>query len=172
MEIERKWLFNMEKVPVELSETVTHYKQGYLSIYPEVRVRSKRVENLKTGETTDTTYMLCIKGEGTLTRHEIQKHLTKDEFEALLEVGDIEEKDLIDKHYYTIDIDGRELTVGTVDKGTPTEFSYGEIEFNSEEEALNFQAPDWFGEDVTDDKSYKMKNYWKRLRLGDNGVRG
>ena len=65
MEIERKWLFNINEVPIELSSTITYYTQGYLSRNPEVRVRSKVVENLITNITTDKTYRLCIKGEGT-----------------------------------------------------------------------------------------------------------
>ncbi|WP_315078608.1 hypothetical protein [uncultured Clostridium sp.] len=31
--------------------------------------------------------------------------------------------------------------------------------------AKKFTPPTWFGKDVTNDKSYKMKNYWKRTRL-------
>ncbi|EES50691.1 CYTH domain-containing protein [Clostridium botulinum] len=165
MEIERKWLFNINEVPINLSSTITYYTQGYISITPEVRLRSKVVENLITHTTTDETYRLCIKGEGTLTRHEVQKDLTKEEYNALLEVGNLKLENLIQKHYYIIPIEKYNLTVGIVDEGTINEFCYGEIEFNSEEEAKNFNPPTWFGKDVTNDKSYKMKNYWKRTRL-------
>ena len=167
MEIERKWLFDMEKVPVDQSETITHYKQLYLSIDPEVRVRSKVVENLITGEKSHETYMLCVKGEGDLTRTEIQTRLNKNEFNRLLEENEVYITMAINKNYYTIPIGEYELTVGTVDKGTKSEFSYGEIEFDSEEEALAFNPPEWFGKEVTNDKSYKMKNYWKRTRIDD-----
>ena len=168
MEIERKWLFNINEVPIELSSTITYYTQGYLSRNPEVRVRSKAVENLITNLTTDKTYRLCIKGEGTLTRHEIQKDLTKEEYEDLLEVGNLKSEDLIQKRYYTILVEKYMLTVGIVDEGSINEFCYGEIEFDCEEEAKNFNPPTWFGKDVTNDKSYKMKNYWKRTRLDRN----
>ncbi|WP_252236043.1 CYTH domain-containing protein [Clostridium sp. ZS1] len=168
MEIERKWLFNINEVPIELSSTITYYTQGYLSINPEVRVRSKVVENLITNITTDKTYRLCIKGEGTLTRHEIQKDLTKEEYEDLLEVGNLKSENLIQKRYYTILVEQYMLTVGIVDEGSINEFCYGEIEFDCEEEAKNFNPPTWFGKDVTNDKSYKMKNYWKRTRLDRN----
>ena len=165
MEIERKWLFDMEKVPVDQSKTLTHYKQLYLSIDPEVRVRSKVVENLVTGEKTYETYMLCVKGEGDLTRTEIQTPLDKNEFIRLLKENNVDLAYAIKKKYYTIPIGEYKLTVGTVDKGTEAEFSYGEIEFDSEEEALAFNPPEWFGKEVTNDKSYKMKNYWKRTRI-------
>lgn len=165
MEIERKWLFDMKKVPVELSKTETYYTQSYLSIDPEVRIRSRQVKNLETLEISEMTYRLCIKGEGTLTRHEIEKKLSESEYEELLEVGKINKEDVVTKTYYKIPVGEKyELTVGTVDEGKETQFSYGEIEFESEEEALNFKAPEWFGKDVTEDKSYKMKNYWRRTR--------
>ena len=168
MEIERKWLFNINEVPIELSNTITYYNQGYLSINPEVRIRNKIVKNNITGITTDKTYRLCIKGEGNLTRHEIQKDLTKEEYEALLEVGNLKPKDLIKKRYYTIKIDQYNLTVGIVDEGTVSEFCYGEIEFDSEDLAKKFNPPTWFKEDVTNNKYYKMKNYWKRTRVDRN----
>lgn len=168
MEIERKWLFDMKKVPVELSKTVTYYTQSYLSVNPEVRIRSRQVKHLKTSELSDMTYKLCIKGEGTLVRHEIEKKLTKSEYEELLDVGHIDKEEVITKTYYKIPIDGGyKLTVGTVDEGKPDQFSYGEIEFETVEEAKEFKAPAWFGEEVTEDKSFKMKNYWKRTRIKD-----
>ena len=49
--------------------------------------------------------------------------------------------------------------------GKCTEFFYGEIEFNSVEEADAFTAPDWFGEEVTSDPQYRMSNFWERTRL-------
>ena len=170
MEIERKWLFDMSKVPTELSETITNYKQAYISIEPEVRIRVKNIEGNPDNPRYDVvacesdTHMLCIKGNGKLARFEIQKDLSKQEFEELAEIGRITPEMFIDKHYYTIPVDKYILTVGMVDKGKSYQFAYGEIEFESEEEALNFEAPEWFGLEVTNDDSYKMKNYWKRTR--------
>lgn len=165
MEIERKWLFDMEKVPIELSKTITTYFQGYISVEPEVRIRRKHVRRSLLTIDNEPTYALCIKGNGTLSRIEIQRDITKEEFNQLLEVGNMKTEDLIHKVYYTIPIDKYKLTVGTVDCNLDSTFSYGEIEFESEEEALAFNPPDWFGKEVTDDPAYKMKNYWKRTRL-------
>ena len=39
-----------------------------------------------------------------------------------------------------------------------------EIEFPTEEEANNFQAPEWLGKDVTNDKNYKNQS------LAKNGI--
>jgi len=41
-----------------------------------------------------------------------------------------------------------------------------EIEFESEEAALGFQAPDWFGPDISSMKQYSNKTVWKRLQEG------
>lgn len=163
-EIERKWLFNLEDVPRELSPTLTHYRQAYLSSEPEVRIRSKIVEQC--GELGEETYMLCLKSVGALTRIEVQKPLSYAEFKDLMILGGLQESDFVQKHYYTIPIGDYQLTVGIVDEGTPSEFCYGEIEFPSEEAANAFIPPSWFGKDVTNDPSYKMKNYWFRTRKG------
>ena len=37
--------------------------------------------------------------------------------------------------------------------------TYMEIEFPTEEEANNFQAPEWLGKDVTNDKNYNNTAY-------------
>jgi CYTH domain-containing protein len=168
MEIERKWLFNIKEVPIGLSNTLTHYKQAYISVEPEVRIRSKSVESAVYDKRKSESYALCIKGNGSLARHEIQRSITKEEFEALKEIGNINDEMFIRKHYYTIPIGTYDLTVGVVDERSSSEFCYGEIEFESETEALQFQPPFWFGKEITDDSNYKMKNYWKRTRLGIN----
>lgn len=41
---------------------------------------------------------------------------------------------------------------------------YGEVEFNTKEEAKAFKWPFGEAEDVTYNKFYKMKNYWSRTR--------
>lgn len=167
MEIERKWLFDINKVPVEKSPTVTYYAQTYLDTNPEVRIRSKLVKgNPKYCFYDDVacqgpTYALTIKGNGGMSRVEVQKELTKEEFEDLKSIKSLNDNDFIHKSYYTILVDQYVLTVGTVDEGKPSEFCYGEIEFSSEEEAKLFTAPEWFGEEVTCNQAYKMKNYWK-----------
>lgn len=160
MEIERKWLFDTVEAPENIKKIGEYfYKQAYLSINPEFRIRSKKNVN---GEIE--TYVLCIKSKGTLERIEVEKELTKEEFEELMIVGNLKEEDFINKHVFVYDIDGRKLTVGNADIGKSTEFIYGEIEFESQEEAEGFIAPKWFGKEVTEDKKYKIANYWMATR--------
>ena len=162
MEIERQWLFNIDKVPMHSCFAYKDMEQSYLSLEPEVRLRK---ETLKSIFEPDITYWITIKGNGDLTREEINKQITKEEYEALKRIGNITEDKVIRKIHWETYIGKYKLELNIVDKGTENEFCYGEIEFASEEEALAFEPLDWFGKEVTYDNSYKMKNYWKRTRL-------
>lgn len=161
MEIERKWLFKSIAAPEGTTVLGEYfYKQAYISINPEVRIRARRAA----GE-DNFTYALCIKSKGSIERIEVQKELTEKEFHELMIVGNINEDNFITKHFYRYVVNRHELTLGAADIGKPTEFFYGEIEFNSVEEADAFTAPDWFGEEVTSDPQYRMSNFWERTRL-------
>ena len=167
MEIERQWLFDINKVPERFCFCHKDMEQSYLSLEPEVRLR-KETPNLifELVLKSDPTYWITIKGNGDLSREEINKEITKEEYEALKRIGNITEDKVIKKIHWETYIDQYKLELNIVDKGTENEFCYGEIEFGSEEEALAFEPLDYFGEEVTYDNSYKMKNYWKRTRLG------
>ena len=162
MEIERQWLFDINKVPERFCFCHKDMEQSYLNLEPEVRLRK---ETSKSIFEPDITYWITIKGNGDLSREEINKEITKEEYEALKRIGNITEDKVIRKIHWETYIDQYKLELNIVDKGTENEFCYGEIEFSSEEEALAFEPLDWFGEEVTYDNSYKMKNYWKRTRL-------
>lgn len=164
MEIERKWLFSSPDAARQNLTILEHfsYWQGYLSTSPEVRIAHK--VNYSAGE---YSYRLAIKSKGTLSRIEIQRDLTSQEFKELMIVGGFEFEDLITKTFDTFDCQGYHLTLGIVDKDKPTSFCYGEIEFESEEEANAFIAPEWFGLEVTNDPYYRMSEYWNRTRKGD-----
>lgn len=156
MEVERK--FKFDKVPdnLELLEIAEVY-QAYLSINPEVRLREKVKHDM-------IDYKLTIKGDGTLTRTEVELGISRLEYLELLDI--IGHKGFIKKHYTKYRLpDGHILECSIVDEGTETEFRYAEIEFESEDEARIFKVPDYLGDEITYDDSYKMKNYWKRTRL-------
>ena len=163
MEIERQWLFDIDKAPMHSCFGYKDMEQSYLSLEPEVRLRK---ETSKSIFEPDITYWITIKGNGDLSREEINKEITKEEYEDLKRIGNITEDKVIKKIHWETYIDQYKLELNIVDKGTENEFCYGEIEFGSEEEALAFEPLDYFGEEVTYDNSYKMKNYWKRTRLG------
>lgn len=88
MEIERKWILN--RVPTEFKQIVhTQTEQLYLSTSPEVRLRHNPA--------SPYPFRLTIKGEGTLTREEIQEEVSEDFFN---EVKKFVGKPPIKKDYY------------------------------------------------------------------------
>ena len=154
-EIERKFL--IDSIPSDLP-MIRHFMVyiAYLSTNPEVRIR----RNVTDGQ--DTDYFLAIKsGEG-MVRGEVELHISKEHFYAL---ADMVSKPFIAKDFYIYQLpEGLELECSHVDAGSDTEFMYAEVEFPSIEAALNFSMPHNFTKEVTNDSSYKMKNYWERTR--------
>ncbi len=155
-EIERKWLVKRDEIPYNLEKKADVFEitQTYLNYSPEIRVRN----------VSDKRYVMAIKTglteENGLTRDERQYDLTKEEYEHLLSK---QEGDTIYKTRYQIKIDDHIYSFDFFHEQLDG-LTYVEIEFPSEEEANAFQAPDWFGKDVTNEKKYKNQS------LAQNGI--
>lgn len=173
MEIERQWLVDVPVVS-NWDERVTDIhkiEQSYLQLEPEIRVRKRNIEmpNRRILALADH-YYLTFKSNGDLSRIEVEKEISEDEYKELLQLFKVTQEP-INKLQYIMTVNdiitgkSYKAELNIVDEGTKNEFSYIEIEFNSEEEAKSFTAPDWFGKEVTYDSDYKMKNIWKRTRL-------
>lgn len=161
MEIERKFLIG--RFPeIEPFESAVIY-QGYISINPEVRIRSYEVT---AGEDVGRKdYKISVKGEGTLSREEIETFVTEEFFNEMVKfIG----KPLIRKEYSTFFYNGHVLECSHVDCDSKQAFFYGEVEFESEDDAHGYQWPFGDAKDVTYDDSYKMKNYWCDTRCNQN----
>ena len=159
MEIERKW--HMKSFPELPVKTHTRMEQSYLSIVPELRIR--KYTDLM-GEKPDK-FELTIKSEGTLAREEINKELTREEYEILLNMnGNLPP---VVKDHRTYDYNGYVLEFSVVDPGRSTAFSYAEVEFPTVEEAEAFKPPEWFGRETTNAKDFRMRKYWQATRLRD-----
>ena len=144
MEIERKWLidaFPAELVPCE--EKVTY--SWYISTSPVVRLRESRGR-----------YILTFKGEGHLSREEIESEIPEVFAKEIIRFTG---KEPIVKTMKVYDLEGSlKLECSSVDNT----FLYAEVEFDSEEEANAFVPPSFLGKEVTYDPQMKMNNYWKR----------
>ena len=139
MEIERKFL--IDNIPFAPDEyKCDKIKQGYFSISPEKRVR-------KRGD----VYILTEKGEGDLVREEKERIIDKEMGEELFAMS---KTYIIEKTRYYIPY-GKYTIELDVYEGRHKGLTVAEVEFASEEEALSFVAPCWFGQEVTKDKSYK-----------------
>lgn len=152
MEIERKFLIDSFPEGLPLLEEATVY-QGYLAVDPVVRIRSKETDKGK-------SFILCFKGDGTIARQETELEITEAVFR---ELKALLKHPLVRKDYKIYALPGGErLECSLVDRGTPTEFYYAEVEFRSIEQANAFQPPAFLKKDVTEDRSYSMGNYWAR----------
>lgn len=149
MEIERKYL--VKELPGNL-EDYPHLEleQAYLCTEPVVRIRRE-------GE----AYVLTYKSAGLMVREEYNLPLTENAYRHLLEKADgivitkiryrIPEKDDL-----TIELD--------VFHGVYEGLVLAEVEFPTEEEARAYQAPDWFGEDVTMSSRYHNSTLSKGMQ--------
>ncbi len=144
MEIERKFFVK------ELSSNLMQFPfknltQGYLSFDPEIRIRSMN----------DIEFYLTQKGKGDLSRPEEEIPIAEKTFTIL---SNLISGRVIEKRRYYISL-GIDMTAELdIYSGELDGLSTIEIEFETEEQAMNFSIPDWFGEEVTFNKRYKNKN--------------
>lgn len=141
MEIERKFL--IKELPDLSKYEYVDIEQGYLCTHPVVRIRKK-----------NDKYILTYKGGGLMAREEIEAELTEDAYKHLREKIDghpiTKRRYLIPFDPYTIELD--------VFEGHKSGLIMAEVEFPTVEEANSFVPPEWFGEDVTQDRSYHNSN--------------
>lgn len=151
-EIERKWL--LDAFPNLAPQASYWMEQGYLSFSPNaVRIRKVYKEGIY-------TYMLTIKGGGTLVRTEVETPLDEAQYNALRALV---QGGMASKHFCTYRLPGGEiLECSLVDKGEPTSFMYAEVEFASVEQANSFMPPAFLGREVTNEPSQTMADYCRR----------
>ena len=158
MEIERK--FTIKSLPDNLENYPhTQITQAYLCTEPVMRIRKQ-----------DEEYIFTYKGKGLMVREEYNLPLTAEAYTHLLDKVDGYR---ITKTRYLIPL-GTEghvasdeftatlahsdpyagLTVELDIFTNPGHLIMAEVEFESEEQALSFVPPAWFGEDVTMDKRF------------------
>jgi len=143
MEIEKK--FRVNYYPKEVMTCpVKRIKQSYLSITPEVRLRSVNDE-----------FYLTIKGEGTILRTENEMKIIEETFLDLISrtIGTT-----IIKNRFIIKLDDGNTAELDVYENPVSAVSVVEVEFLSAVDADKFIPPDWFGDEVTQEERYKNKN--------------
>ncbi len=149
LEIEKKYLFSVEKAPFKLNVLEKHYiEQSYISTLPTIRVRK-----------LDDKYILTIKTKNKQNKNisvdnELETYLSKEEYDSLL-TKKIKNTRTISKFRYYYKLTNT-LTL-EIDEflGDFKGLFVAEIEFSSIEEAENFQKPSWLGEDVTANSNFK-----------------
>ena len=147
MEIERK--FTIKALPDLNGYDYKKLTQAYLNTDPVIRIRKE-----------DDCYFLTYKGKGLLVREEYNLPLNKESFEHLLPKADglviSKTRYLIPYKNHTIELD--------IFEGDLAPLTMAEVEFESEEEAHAFIPPEWFDQDVTQDKRYHNSNLSKGIK--------
>ncbi|MDR1643890.1 MAG: CYTH domain-containing protein [Clostridiales bacterium] len=139
MEIEKKYL--VTSIPFDLTPyESTSLAQAYISTDPTIRLRS------------GGGYFLAMKGHGLMAREEYELKLSKEQFDRLW--TKIETR-AVTKTRYIIPLRAPLKAELDIYSGEHEGLMTVEVEFPSIGEALTFIPPDWFGEDVTEDPSYK-----------------
>ena len=151
MEIEKKYL--LKELP-DLSSCEHHkIEQAYLCTGPVVRVRRE-----------DEKYYMTYKGSGLMSREEYNLPLTAESYEHLKKKAD---GNIISKTRYLIPLGVNKL-VAEVDifEKPFAPLIMAEVEFESEEQANAFEAPEWFGEEVTFDGRYH-NSYMSKMKFDE-----
>lgn len=141
MEIERKYLIT--NPPANYAQYPFHrIEQAYLCTEPVVRIRQE-----------DDSYYLTYKSKGLLSREEYNLPLTKEAYCHLLTKAD---GNVLTKTRYLIPLENTGLTIELdVFEGNFAGLILAEVEFETETDAREFIAPEWFDEDVTFSGEYQ-----------------
>lgn len=161
VEVERKFLIDPEALPFDLEDFEhTAIRQGYLAIGDdgsETRIRDFG---------NDQRFELTVKSGGTVAREEKNIKINSKSFESLwpLTSGRRIEK----TRYYIpyVDPDGHKHTIELDVYHGPSHLNglcTAEVEFEGRKteatlRADTFQPPEWFGEDISSNPSYKNKS--------------
>ena len=174
VETERKWMVAGWPEDADVSGLALAkeelMRQGYVSVSPTVRIRSEETRVPSDG---GCVCMLCFKSSGYMSRKEVEFPIPEERF---AQIEQIIGEPLIDKVRRTYVLpDGRRLEVNHVDEGLPTEFWYAEIEFDSEEDALEYvpqpkELQDYLSDEVTNEPGQSMGAYWSYTRLGNKDI--
>ena len=145
MEIERKWLLNLNDIPYNLHDYEhLDINQAYICFAPTIRIRA--ISNMN-------EYILTMKSksnDGGLSRQEYELNITKQEYEDLLNK---KEGLVINKTRYKLPY-GEYLMEIDIFHDEYEGLAYMEIEFESDELAKSFIAPDWVKDELTYDRRY------------------
>lgn len=141
VEIERKFLV-ADDPPGLRSSPSSQLRQGYLAVGSDAEVRLRDDGHAQT---------LTVKSGSGLERGEVEVELSAEQFEALwpATVG----KRLV-KHRFELPA-GKWIHQLDVYAGSLEELKVVEVEFPSAADAMDFEPPDWFGREITNDTRYR-----------------
>ena len=150
LEIERKFLLDLNEIPYDFSKLRKKtIEQGYIICKPEIRVRNVLGED----------YFMTIKGstEDPLVRNEVEFKISEEAYRILMARSDIHK---INKNRYFVDEGNNKYEID-VFEGKLKGLACLEVEFSNKEEADKFVVPSWIKKEITDDLRYRNCNLAK-----------
>lgn len=157
LEIEKK--FKVKKLPEDLSQYKKKVmEQGYLCTNPIVRIRRSNEDYILTYKSMFGLKNQEMQSQKAKICHEIEVPLNKEGYEHLREKID---GNLICKTRYLIPLEQKGLSLKAeldIFEGNLKGLVIVEVEFPDMETAAEFEPPEWFGEDVSNDRRY-TNNY-------------
>lgn len=161
MEIERKFL--LPEYPEQLIEegqlkVLTRHSidQTYLAIEDGQELRVRKITDLDSGEITYTHTFKDGKG---ISRKEIEYDISEGLYTQMIDA--VQAVPLVKTRTTAV----WNNTTVEIDEYTQLDLTVIEVEFDSLEEAEAFEAPEWFGLDVSVEKQYSNKTVWKKLQI-------
>lgn len=151
MEIEKK--FFVKNMPSDIEKCdIYQIEQGYLCSYPTLRIRK-----------CNEDYFITYKAKGNsrkgdksiIVNNEVELELNETSYETLKAKID---GNLVIKDRYIIPIHDGLVAEMDIFKEHLDGLIMVEVEFDNEDQAINFQPPEWFGEDVSNDHRYRNVN--------------
>ncbi|GGD89412.1 CYTH domain-containing protein [Paenibacillus nasutitermitis] len=165
LEIERKFL--LKEFPYELVESGDlvvrsrqRIEQTYLAIDETQELRVRRITDLGSG---NVEYTHTFKRGNGLSREEIEYSISQSLYDQIVQAFRLIP---LTKERTTADWGS---TVIEIDQYDQLELLVVEVEFASLDEALGFTAPDWFGQDISKNRSYSNKTVWRELQQQSAG---
>lgn len=147
LEIERKWLVSIDRIPYDLTQmNKAALEQAYISFDPTIRIR--RVNG---GEKQFLTVKARLSENDPLSRREEEFEISAASYDFLLQKH---EGTVVTKDRYKI-----KNTDGLIEEidifgGALTGLAYLEIEFPNADAAKKYPSPAWIDKEVTDDPAY------------------
>lgn len=145
MEIEKKFL--IKELPANLEQYEAHeIEQGYLCGNPVVRIRKRDDDYILTYKSRDNVKQQ----KGVCSCQEVELPLTKESYAHLKEKTD---GICIKKTRYVIPYKQYKIELDIFHQEYEG-LRLAEVEFASLKQSMEFEKPEWFGENVSDDRHY------------------
>lgn len=151
MEIEKRYDIK-NNIPLDDIKSKTYIEQVYSNINPDVRIRYTKNSDGKEIYYHTVKYNTSNKN----SRIEIEQNISKDLYHKIYKLID---KKPVRKNRYIIPL-GNGLDA-EVDEFLDTDDIIVEVEFIDEEQMNNFVKPNWFGNEIENNKSFSVQIFSK-----------